>query len=117
MVRMGWCLAILLGLLITTAAASEPLAQLPPTDPVHEDLQLLVSDGLLPGIEIPDSGMSRLDAAYLIRTAYVNAGSLAVEGGVNLGIKADINGTFVPAGIAPDIGAYEFTDFVINDAP
>lgn len=52
---------------------------------------------------------------------HLSAGSLAVDSGTDLGILFDIDGSPVPIGAAPDMGAYEFeyTDLsvTISDTP
>lgn len=44
----------------------------------------------------------------------LQAGSPAIDAGVNLGLTRDFVGTGVPQGSAPDIGAYEFTTAVAS---
>jgi len=44
-------------------------------------------------------------------------GSLAIDSGIDLGIVSDIDGTPVPFGVSPDMGAYEFTNHGVDGAP
>lgn len=58
------------------------------------------------GDGLPDPGFVDLDNEnYRLRSD-----SLAVDAGIELGLTEDHEGTPVPQGISPDIGAYEFKD-------
>ena len=52
----------------------------------------------------------RLDPGFvkLYEDFRLKAGSRAIDAGRDVGLKADFNGTPIPQGTAPDIGAYEY---------
>lgn len=60
-----------------------------------------------------DPGFLGLDGGDL----HLTKGSLAIDGGIDVGIRSDIDGVPVPIGSAPDMGAYEFTAHDVNSIP
>ena len=50
-----------------------------------------------------DPGFVKLYEDFRLKT-----GSRAIDAGRDVGLKADFNGTPIPQGTAPDIGAYEY---------
>ena len=44
----------------------------------------------------------------LYENFHLKLGSKAIDAGRDVGLKADFNGTSIPRGSAPDIGAYEY---------
>jgi len=82
-----------------------------------------VADGglwsiLNPGLGVGNVGETNIssgksDPGYLNLAAddlHLLAGSLAIDAGTDMGFDSDIEGTPVPLGAAPDIGAYEFAN-------
>jgi hypothetical protein len=47
---------------------------------------------------------------YTDRDVHLQQTSPAINAGVNLGYKADLDGKVVPQGATPDMGAYEFLE-------